>query len=159
MIDDFRRRYGSADGVRIFRAPGRVNLIGETEGKQDTAQAILRDVPHCSPFRVAARRWRCCQLVLVAVVDDIAQLRRVERDMRRGGGNVGGGPAIDRGADAEAAEHRHAQAEREITPQAGCCIGVVVASDAARRPFDQPVVAGHRGMRELGAEMDREFAQ
>ena len=29
MIDDFRRRYGSADGVRIFRAPGRVNLIGE----------------------------------------------------------------------------------------------------------------------------------
>ncbi len=29
MIDDFRRLYGSADGVRIFRAPGRVNLIGE----------------------------------------------------------------------------------------------------------------------------------
>jgi len=29
VIDDFRRRYGSADGVRVFRAPGRVNLIGE----------------------------------------------------------------------------------------------------------------------------------
>jgi galactokinase len=29
MIDAFRRLYGSADGVRVFRAPGRVNLIGE----------------------------------------------------------------------------------------------------------------------------------
>jgi len=29
MIDAFRRLYGTADGVRIFRAPGRVNLIGE----------------------------------------------------------------------------------------------------------------------------------
>ena len=29
MIEAFRRLYGSADGVRIFRAPGRVNLIGE----------------------------------------------------------------------------------------------------------------------------------
>src|SRR5580692_9929840 len=29
MIDEFRRLYGSADGVRVFRAPGRVNLIGE----------------------------------------------------------------------------------------------------------------------------------
>ncbi|HKA00912.1 MAG TPA: galactokinase [Candidatus Solibacter sp.] len=29
MIDSFRALYGSADGVRIFRAPGRVNLIGE----------------------------------------------------------------------------------------------------------------------------------
>jgi galactokinase len=29
MIDDFRKLYGSADGVRLFRAPGRVNLIGE----------------------------------------------------------------------------------------------------------------------------------
>ncbi|HEY1341730.1 MAG TPA: galactokinase [Bryobacteraceae bacterium] len=29
MIEDFRKLYGSADGVRIFRAPGRVNLIGE----------------------------------------------------------------------------------------------------------------------------------
>jgi galactokinase len=29
VIDDFRRRYGSANGVRVFRAPGRVNLIGE----------------------------------------------------------------------------------------------------------------------------------
>jgi galactokinase len=29
MIDSFRTRFGSADGVRIFRAPGRVNLIGE----------------------------------------------------------------------------------------------------------------------------------
>jgi galactokinase len=29
VIDDFRRLYGSADGVRVFRAPGRVNLIGE----------------------------------------------------------------------------------------------------------------------------------
>jgi len=29
MIDAFRRLYGAADGVRIFRAPGRVNLIGE----------------------------------------------------------------------------------------------------------------------------------
>ena len=29
MIDDFRARYGRADGVRVFRAPGRVNLIGE----------------------------------------------------------------------------------------------------------------------------------
>jgi galactokinase len=29
MIDSFRTLYGSADGVRLFRAPGRVNLIGE----------------------------------------------------------------------------------------------------------------------------------
>ena len=29
MIDAFRRLYGSADGMRVFRAPGRVNLIGE----------------------------------------------------------------------------------------------------------------------------------
>jgi galactokinase len=29
MIDEFRRLYGSAEGIRIFRAPGRVNLIGE----------------------------------------------------------------------------------------------------------------------------------
>ena len=29
MIDEFRRLYGSANGIRIFRAPGRVNLIGE----------------------------------------------------------------------------------------------------------------------------------
>jgi len=29
MIDAFRRLYGTADGVRVFRAPGRVNLIGE----------------------------------------------------------------------------------------------------------------------------------
>jgi galactokinase len=29
MIDSFRNLFGSADGVRVFRAPGRVNLIGE----------------------------------------------------------------------------------------------------------------------------------
>jgi len=29
MIDTFRHLYGTADGVRVFRAPGRVNLIGE----------------------------------------------------------------------------------------------------------------------------------
>src|SRR5271169_438489 len=29
MIDAFGRLYGSADGVRKYRAPGRVNLIGE----------------------------------------------------------------------------------------------------------------------------------
>jgi len=29
MIEEFRTLFGSADGVRIFRAPGRVNLIGE----------------------------------------------------------------------------------------------------------------------------------
>ena len=29
MIEDFRNRYGSAAGIRVFRAPGRVNLIGE----------------------------------------------------------------------------------------------------------------------------------
>jgi len=29
MIDTFRKLYGSAEGVRTFRAPGRVNLIGE----------------------------------------------------------------------------------------------------------------------------------
>jgi galactokinase len=29
MIHEFRERYGSADGVRVFRAPGRVNVIGE----------------------------------------------------------------------------------------------------------------------------------
>ncbi len=29
MLDVFRRIYGSADGIRVFRAPGRVNLIGE----------------------------------------------------------------------------------------------------------------------------------
>jgi len=27
--DGFRKLYGSAEGVRVFRAPGRVNLIGE----------------------------------------------------------------------------------------------------------------------------------
>jgi galactokinase len=29
MIEAFRDRFGSADGLRVFRAPGRVNLIGE----------------------------------------------------------------------------------------------------------------------------------
>jgi galactokinase len=29
MIDSFRDLFGSADGMRVFRAPGRVNLIGE----------------------------------------------------------------------------------------------------------------------------------
>ena len=29
MIDSFRQRYGSTDGIRVFRAPGRTNLIGE----------------------------------------------------------------------------------------------------------------------------------
>jgi galactokinase len=29
MIESFRERYGAAEGVRVFRAPGRVNLIGE----------------------------------------------------------------------------------------------------------------------------------
>ncbi len=29
MIDQFRKTYGQSGGVRIFRAPGRVNLIGE----------------------------------------------------------------------------------------------------------------------------------
>jgi galactokinase len=29
MIDSFRSLYGSAEGVRVFRAPGRVNIIGE----------------------------------------------------------------------------------------------------------------------------------
>jgi galactokinase len=29
MIAEFRRLYGSAEGLRVFRAPGRVNLIGE----------------------------------------------------------------------------------------------------------------------------------
>ena len=29
ILDAFRRQYGAAEGVRVFRAPGRVNLIGE----------------------------------------------------------------------------------------------------------------------------------
>src|SRR5476651_1669932 len=29
MIESFRERFGTAEGVRLFRAPGRVNLIGE----------------------------------------------------------------------------------------------------------------------------------
>jgi galactokinase len=29
MIESFRERFGAAEGVRVFRAPGRVNLIGE----------------------------------------------------------------------------------------------------------------------------------
>jgi galactokinase len=29
MIEQLRERFGSAEGVRVFRAPGRVNLIGE----------------------------------------------------------------------------------------------------------------------------------
>ena len=29
MIDAFRAKYGGAEGVRVYRAPGRVNLIGE----------------------------------------------------------------------------------------------------------------------------------
>jgi galactokinase len=29
MIEAFRRHFGSADGIRFYRAPGRVNLIGE----------------------------------------------------------------------------------------------------------------------------------
>jgi galactokinase len=29
MIEAYRKQYGSADGLRVFRAPGRVNVIGE----------------------------------------------------------------------------------------------------------------------------------
>jgi galactokinase len=29
MIEEFRQQFGSAEGVRVFRAPGRVNVIGE----------------------------------------------------------------------------------------------------------------------------------
>ena len=29
MIEEFRKTYGSAEGLRVFRAPGRVNVIGE----------------------------------------------------------------------------------------------------------------------------------
>ena len=29
MIEEFRKQFGAADGVRVFRAPGRVNVIGE----------------------------------------------------------------------------------------------------------------------------------
>jgi galactokinase len=29
MMEDFRRRFGHAEAIRIYRAPGRVNLIGE----------------------------------------------------------------------------------------------------------------------------------
>jgi galactokinase len=29
MIEQFKKLYGAADGLRVFRAPGRVNLIGE----------------------------------------------------------------------------------------------------------------------------------
>src|SRR6185369_5659273 len=29
MIDSFRKRFGHAQNVRVFRAPGRTNLIGE----------------------------------------------------------------------------------------------------------------------------------
>ena len=29
MIREFRELYGAAEGVRVFRAPGRTNLIGE----------------------------------------------------------------------------------------------------------------------------------
>jgi galactokinase len=29
MIQEFRKQYGSADGLRVFRGPGRVNVIGE----------------------------------------------------------------------------------------------------------------------------------
>ncbi|HCC58467.1 MAG TPA: hypothetical protein DEQ47_14660, partial [Solibacterales bacterium] len=29
MIQRYRERFGAAERVRIFRAPGRVNLIGE----------------------------------------------------------------------------------------------------------------------------------
>src|ERR1039457_6664534 len=29
MLETFRQLYGSAEGARIYRAPGRVNLIGE----------------------------------------------------------------------------------------------------------------------------------
>ena len=29
MIEEFRKQYGSAEGVRVYRAPGRVNVIGE----------------------------------------------------------------------------------------------------------------------------------
>jgi galactokinase len=29
MIEEFRKRYESADGLRVYRAPGRVNVIGE----------------------------------------------------------------------------------------------------------------------------------
>ncbi len=29
MIEEFRKQFGSAEGLRVFRAPGRVNLIGE----------------------------------------------------------------------------------------------------------------------------------
>src|SRR5215469_4657962 len=29
MLDEFRQLYGSAEAIRVFRAPGRVSLIGE----------------------------------------------------------------------------------------------------------------------------------
>ena len=29
MIEEFRKQYGAAEGLRVFRAPGRVNVIGE----------------------------------------------------------------------------------------------------------------------------------
>ena len=29
ILEAFRKHYGTGEGVRVFRAPGRVNLIGE----------------------------------------------------------------------------------------------------------------------------------
>src|ERR1051326_2706261 len=53
MIESFRDRFGAADSVRVFRAPGRVNLIGEhtdyNEGFVLPAALELATYVACAP--------------------------------------------------------------------------------------------------------------
>jgi galactokinase len=45
MIQQFRERFGSAEGIRVFRAPGRVNLIGEhTDYNQGLVLPVALDL-------------------------------------------------------------------------------------------------------------------
>ena len=55
MIDAFRSIYGSADGVRVFRAPGRVNLIGEhTDYNLGFVLPVALDMATCAATAPAA---------------------------------------------------------------------------------------------------------
>src|SRR4051794_2957137 len=94
------------------------------------------------------------------MMNDRADAVAVEHQMLADAGEVLGWPAVDPGADPAGAQHRHADPKRKIAAfvQPGRIL-VVVAGDASGRPFDEPVVADDRRMRQLAADMDRELAQ
>src|SRR5262249_52281576 len=133
----------------------------KAESKQNPVGAVFRDIPNRRPLAAPVQaRWRR-QEVLVAIVDYRPQLVAVKRDMLSGNDKVRLWPAIDRRADTEAAQHCYAQPEGQITAliEADRVFVVVITGDPAARPFDQPVVADHRGMRQLRAEVDCQLAQ